>query len=156
MGDRNLDKLGRVIDDAVLESFGEPLRDALHLLLDRVRGRNGVGARLLRDDHHGGGKFVLVAVGRVVERPELDATHVLHPDDATVPARLEDDILEFARLEQAPLELERELEGPHVLLRRLAERAAGNLNVLRAQRRKHLVCRHAAQGDALGIEPHAH
>ncbi len=131
LGDRGLDELGRVIDDAILEALGEALRQSLHLGLDGVRRVDGVGARLLSDGHHGGGEAVLVAVGRVAERAELDAADVLDAHDASVGPGLEDDVLELGRLQQAPLQLQRHLKGAHVGLRRLAERAAGDLQVLR-------------------------
>ena len=156
LGDRDLDELGRVIDDAVLEVLGEPLRQSLHRLLDRIRRRDRVRAGLLRDDQHGRRVVVLVAVGGVAQRAELDAADVLHAHDAAVLPRLQHDVLELARVEQAPLELQRQLEGAHVALRRLAERAAGDLDVLRAQRGEDLIRGHAAQCDALRVEPDAH
>ncbi len=57
---------------------------------------------------------------------------------------------------EAPLHLQRDLERVLVVYRRLAQRAARHLHVLRAQRIEHLLGGEAAQRDALGVEPDAH
>ena len=156
LGDRDLDELGRVIDDAVLEVLGESLRQPLHCFLDRVRRRDRVRAGLLRDDQHGRRGVVLVAVGGVAQRAELDTADVLHAHDTAVLSRLQHNVLELARVQQATLELQRQLEGAHVALRRLAKGAAGDLDVLRAQRGEDLIRGHATQCDALRVEPDSH
>jgi len=43
------DEGGRVVDDLVLEAFGKPLLEPLHLRADALGGRQGVGARQLED-----------------------------------------------------------------------------------------------------------
>ena len=156
LADRDLDELGWVVGQAVLESLGKALRHLLDGVLDALGGAHGVGAGLLVDDDDDRRILVGVALRRVAQRAELDPADVLDPHDAAVGPHLDDDVLELVGLPEAPLHLQRDLEGVVVVDRRLAERAPCHLHVLRPQGVEHLLRGEPACGDPLGIEPDAH
>src|SRR5690606_5523767 len=131
--------------------------ELLHRVAD-VRPRlQRVRVRRLLHAQRDGGLQVHVSVDRVVLRAELHARHVADPRDAALRGALDDRGGEFlGRLEpavRADVEL---IRGRVVVERRRADRAAGDLDVVVAQRGDDLLDGEIARGGALGIDPDAH
>ena len=69
---------------------------------------------------------------------------------------LHHDVGELVRIGEPPLRLHRDLECARLLDRRRVEDAGGDLDVLRLQRQRHVVRRHAQRLQPAGIEPDPH
>ena len=95
------------------------------------------------------------AVGGVVQRAQFDPGHVAQPHGAAVRAGFDDDVLELLNVLEPAGEGEVGLERP-VGDRRRRELAAGDLQVLGADRRHHVARGHAERCDLVGIEPQPH
>ena len=168
--DRFVDEDGGVVDDLVVDAFGEDAcRELLHLRADGVGRFQGVGAGQLEDGQGDGGLAVEVAVDVVVSGPQLDALlgglaagfvdvladHVAEVDDLAVVAGLDDDVLELLLAAEPSLGLDDQLEGHRGAggHGRLAEAPGRDLHVLlldgvRSRRRRSSARRPAAAGRA--------
>ena len=150
------DELRRVVDDVVAQPLWEAARQVPHLGDDQVRGRQCVRSRPLK--YQEGHRFALVevAVGAVVLRAELDASHVADARDAPVGIVPDDDIAELAGIDEAAQGLDIELKVAAAPGRRLVEDARGDLHVLRLQRADDLSGHEVARRDLVGVEPDPH
>ena len=96
-----------------------------------------------------------IGIRHVILGAELDARDVLQPDEAALGRGLNDDLPELARILEAALSRDRELERGIRRCRLLPQGAAGNLDVLLLDRLDHFARRHAEGCELLGIEPDA-
>ena len=145
--DRFGDELGRIVDDLVGEPGRKIRRQVLHRVLDFRRRCQRVGARPLEDPERHGRLAVEIGVGDVVLGAKLDAGHIPKQDQPAVLGRLDDDVAEVARVLETALGRHRVLEGRSRIRRRRADRAAGHLNILIAQR-LHDIARSHAEADS--------
>ncbi len=153
--DRLADELGRIVDDGVLDAGRKALRDPLHRLHDRIGGRERVRAGPLEDRERDRRAAAEIGVRRIVLRGELDRRDVLQPHHRAG-GLLHHDVGELLRIGEPPERLHRDLERARLLDRRLVEHAGGDLDVLRLQRLRHVVRRHAERLQPARIEPDAH
>ena len=149
------DELGRIVADIVVEPFGETGLELDHGVGNVLGGGQRVGAGALGHQHRNRGFAQQEAVGGVVERAQFDPGHVAQPHGAAVGAGLDDDVLELPDVLQPAGEGEIGLERA-VGDRRGRELAAGDLQVLGADRRQHVAGGHAQRCDLVGIEPQPH
>src|SRR3546814_10298911 len=104
-------------------------------LLHRLGGGERVRAGTLEHAHDHGGLAREIGVRGIIVGAEFDARHIGDADLAAVAVGAHDDVAELRGIGEAALRLDIELEGVALRIRRRAERARGDLHILRAQRR---------------------
>ena len=115
-----------------LSPCGKTPGELVHLRLDLVGDRDGVGFRQERDGDAGGRLAVEIERLAVGLGAELDAADVADPGDlsAVGGVDLDDDVLELVRVVEPPLEVERVLEVLALRRRRRADLPRGDLLAL--------------------------
>ncbi|MCY1226734.1 hypothetical protein D9M72_389800 [compost metagenome] len=151
--DRFRNELGRIVDDPVFEPFREITRDVGHHLLDLLGSVERIGARPREDAERHRRAAVEIAVVDVFAGTELDAGDILQLHEATGFRRLDDDVAKLPRIAEATVGGDGVLEGAVARRRRTADRTAGDLHVLLAQRLHHVTGRHAIGGQFFRSEP---
>ena len=85
------------------------LRQLVERGADRIRGRDGVGARREKDRKRGRGRAIEAAEGVGRLRAKLHPPHVSDPDQRPVGIGAHHDVLEFFCGGEAPKRIERQL-----------------------------------------------
>ncbi|MEY9717746.1 hypothetical protein ABIA22_000236 [Sinorhizobium fredii] len=151
--DRFRDEFGRVVDDPVFEPLGKVPGKVGHRRLDRIRRRERIGAGAREDAKRDGWAAVQVTVCHIFARAELDARDVLQLDEPAILGGLDDHIAKLPGVTEAAVGGDGVLKGAVARHRRTADRAAGDLDVLLAQRLDDIAGRHAVGGEFLRVEP---
>ncbi|KQP28159.1 hypothetical protein ASF27_05930 [Methylobacterium sp. Leaf102] len=153
---RAYEELGRIVGHSEFDARGPIALQRRHRGLDRFGALERVRARALEDEQGDGGRVVDVGVGAVLPCAEFGAADIPQPDDAAAAGVADDEILEFLRLPEPALHGDRGLERPAGGRGRLREHAAGDLDVLRAERVHDLHRGHAHLRDLVRIKPYPH
>ena len=154
---RFADEFGRVPDDPVFEARGEGLRGIRELGLHAFGGGERIGARTLGDAEDDGVGARQIGVHAIVAGAELDARNVAQASDrAGRRVGADDDVGELVGGLEAALSFDVELLRRARVVRRLADDAGGDLDVLAAKRADDLAGRQAERRCTAGIDPDAH
>ncbi len=154
--DRSFDEAGRVERHLVAQPVGKALREALHRGVDRRGDFQCIGAGLEVDADRDSRRAVERGNGSVVQGAELDPSDVLHAQRRTVLVRAQDDLLEFARVDQLSLGRDRIGEGLMAGQGLLAEPAGGKLRILLANGCRDIAGDELVLRDLVGTQPNAH
>ena len=95
--DRELDELGRIIDDRVADARREVLFQRPPSRLDGRRRRERIRAWLLEDDEGRRGLVVQIGVDGIVLGAKLDTRDVTDADDLAIRLGVDDDVFELVR-----------------------------------------------------------
>ena len=153
--DRLGDEFGWIVADIVVEPLRKACLQPGHGIGDALGRGQRVRAGALGHQHRDRGLAQQEAVGGIIQRAKLDPRHVAQPHDAAVLAGLDDDVLELRGILQPAGEGQVRLEGA-VGDRRAGELAAGDLQILGADRGNDIARGQAQVGDLVGIEPQPH
>ena len=151
-----VDVVGRVVNDRVVEPFRKARLEVVHLLADGVDDPQGVGVGVLVDQGAAGGLAVDVAGRLEIFRQQLDAGDVIEPDDRTVVAPADDDLLKLGGLFQTALQRDREFEVLTGRDRTGADLAGGGLHVFLLDRLDHLRRGDLHVRQPVGVDPDPH
>ena len=154
--DRFFDELRRVINNAVFETVGEPLREIGHQRAHRLGRGQGIAAGLLVNREPGRRNAVERRVHRVVARTEFGASHIAEAHHLAAFPLLDDDLLELLRRHQPPLRVDRVLEGIGNRRGRAAYDAGSHLHVLLSHRIDHIAGLEPPCSQLLRLQPEPH
>ena len=131
------------------------MRKLIHRGLDRLGGRQCVGAGALEHAERDRRIEVEIGIGRIILRRQLDGGDVLDAHDCRR-SLLDHDIAELGRIGQPALRRDRYLERARFVDRRLVKHAGCDLHVLPLQRQHDVVGGEANRLHSIRIEPDAH
>ena len=147
---------GRIIDDGVIDAFGEVFLQLLHGGADVLGQFEGVGAGHLEDGDGDGGLVVQERFEAVAAGAQFDAGNVLEVGFLTVGTGLDDDVAEFLLGDEAAFDIHLQLKIDGRFDGLFADDAAGDLDVLFAHGGHDVAGREVPGGELGGIEPETH
>ncbi len=150
--DRLGDELGRVVADIIVQPLWEARLELHHRVGDMLRSGERIRSGPLSHHHRDGRLTQYEAIGGVGQRAKLDPRDVVQPYGTTVGTSLHHDVLKLPDILEAASEDEVWLERA-IGNRWLRDLAAGDLQVLSADRSNDVARCHAKTGDLVGVEP---
>ena len=158
LSDRGSHELRRVIGCHIDKVRREALSEGVHLRLDSVGDRNGIGVRQEGDADAGSRPAVKIESFAVGLRSELDAADVADSGDlsAVRASGLDDDVLEFGGIVEATFEVERILKILAFGRRRCTGLAGGDFLALLLDGVDHILRRQAPRLQQVRIHPNTH
>ena len=154
--DRLPDEDVRIVDDGGVDAGRKILLQRLHRVADLLIDRDRVGAGLGVDDEGRRIAAVLISRAAVVRSVDLDPGDVAHARHASSIVGLDDDVRELLGRREAAKRLDIDLISPAARGGRLVQDTGRDLQVLRAQRRKHVVGAEIVGRGLVRIETDAH
>ena len=145
-----------VVDDGVIEPFGEALFQPPHRGPDVVGHVQGVGPGQLVDRQAGRRLAVHGQAAVLILGPQLDAGHVLEIGDLGVRAGFENDVGELFGFDQPAEGVHGELEVLALRHRRLADLPCRHLHVLLAEDADHVAGHQVPRLQLVRVEPDPH
>ncbi len=155
--DRQLHELGCVVGDGIFYAGREGGFQLIEEGLDLVGGLKRIGAVRERNLNAGGLVPVHASQAAVALRAELDPRHIAQRDGRAARIVLNDDLLELRHGRQLRLGRDCGIQRDFPVCDGIgADRACGDLGVLRLDRRDHISGRQAIGSEFICIEPDAH